>query len=124
MEKIKQKSGEAFFGFTKRTFPRPPISTLGALQPSIVPEGTKVWRNGTCLTANSNIEIGAPGNLLLSKQKTLPTFSILFSPNIVLLQYGPPGVTFRCGLTPPAWSLPTPDGLRSVPGIASQSRVW
>ena len=37
---------------------------------------------------------------------------------------GPPGVTFRCGLTPPAWSLPTPDGLRSVPGIDSQSRVW
>ena len=61
LEKIKQKSREAFFGFTKRTFPRPPISTLGALQPSIVPEGTKVWRNGTCLTANSNIEIGGRG---------------------------------------------------------------
>ena len=33
LEKIKQKSRDAFFSFTKRTFPRPPISTLGALQP-------------------------------------------------------------------------------------------
>ena len=67
-------------------FPRPPISMLGLpvrqvpfLQ-TFVLSGT-IWGGGV-----PYVEIGARGNLLLSKQKTLPTFSILFSPNIVLLQ--------------------------------------
>ena len=37
-----------------------------------------------------NAEIGGRGNLLLLKQKTPPAISVLFSPNIVLLQYGAP----------------------------------
>lgn len=61
LEKIKQKSREALFCLSKRAFPRAPISTLGTPPPQIVPERTKVWRNGTCLTGNPNIEIGGRG---------------------------------------------------------------
>ena len=49
------------FCFSKRRFPRPPISALGSPPPKIVSERTKVWRNGACLAGNPNIEMGERG---------------------------------------------------------------
>ena len=83
LEKIKQKSREALFCLSKIAFPRAPISTLGTPPPQIVPERTKVWRNGTCLTGSPNIEIRGRGaaplpNFTRGHAGALPTS--LFSP--------------------------------------------
>ena len=83
---------EAFCCFGRRTFPRPPISMLGAPPPKIVPARTKVWRNGTRLAGDPNIEIGgrgsAPSQPDQRKFRKSPNTSVQFvSPNFVLLPY-------------------------------------
>ena len=66
--------------------PRPPISVLG-LPARQVPFLQTFVLSGTILRGGEpNAEIGGRGNLLLLKQKTPPAISVLFSPNIVLLQ--------------------------------------
>ena len=67
-------------------FPRPPISMLGLpvrqvpfLQ-TFVLSGT-IWGGGV-----PNVEMGGRRNVLFVKQKTPPAVSVIFSPNIVLLQ--------------------------------------
>ena len=67
MEKKKADLAEALFCSPGERSPAPPISMLGGPPPKFVPERTKVWRNGTCLTGNANIEIGGRG------QRPFPT---------------------------------------------------
>ena len=66
--------------------PHPPISML-VLPVRQVPFLQTFVLSGTILRGGEpNAEIGGRGNLLLLKQKTPPAISVLFSPNIVLLQ--------------------------------------
>ena len=77
-------------GVGKGRCPRPRISMLETPARRVPFLQTFVLLGTNLRGGEPNAEIGGRGNLLLVKQKTPPTISVLFSPNIVLLQYPAP----------------------------------
>ena len=114
LEKKKADLAEALFCSPGERSPAPPISMLGRPPPKFVPKRTKVWRNGTCLTGNPNIEIGGRGQRHTpTAPQDMPEFSqhlcsVLFSkfcPPTVEWSFSPRFVLFRAGLMMSTLSL-------------------
>ena len=90
MEKKKADLAEALFCSPGERSPAPPISMLGGPPPKFVPERTKVWRNGTCLTGNTNIEIGGRGQRHTpTAPQDMPEFSQHFC-SVLFSKFCPP----------------------------------
>ena len=95
MEKKKADLAEALFCSPGERSPAPPISMLGGPPPKFVPERTKVWRNGTCLTGNPNIEIGGRGQRHSpTAPQDMPEFSQHFC-SVLFSKFCPPTVAFK-----------------------------